>query len=74
MLGAEPAHLAAWREMPAAAGAPRAANLVLLGYAAGAGALFVEADGFERVIRAVAPAPRLARTLAAFRAGVEAAR
>ena len=57
-----------------AAGAPAALNLALLGYAAGTGGLFVEPACFEAVIRAVSPSKHLDRSLAAFGAGVEAAR
>jgi indolepyruvate ferredoxin oxidoreductase beta subunit len=56
------------------AGEPRAANLALLGYAAGRGILFAGPDLFEATIRTTTPAKYLERNLAAFRAGVEAAR
>ncbi len=57
-----------------AAGAPVAANLVLLGYAAGMGGLFGAPALFEAGIRAVTSAKFLESNLAAFSAGVEAAR
>ncbi len=57
-----------------AAGSPRSANLALLGYAAGAGGLFADRARLEAAIRVVTPARYLDRNLAAFRAGVEAAR
>jgi indolepyruvate ferredoxin oxidoreductase, beta subunit len=56
------------------AGQPRAANLALLGYAAGKGVLFAGPDLFEETIRKNAPAKYLDQNLAAFRAGVDAAR
>ena len=55
-------------------GQPRAANLALLGYAAGKGVLFAGPDLFEETIRTVTPAKHLDQSLAAFRAGVEASR
>jgi len=55
------------------AGEPRAANLALLGYAAGKGVLFAGPDLFEETIRKSTPPKYLDRNLAAFRAGVEAA-
>ena len=55
-------------------GQPRAANLALLGYAAGKGVLFTGPDLFEETIRTVTPAKHLEQSLAAFRAGVEASR
>jgi len=57
----------------AAAGAPRSANLALLGFAAGRGGLFAPPEGFEAAIRAVTPARYQAQNLAAFSAGVRAA-
>jgi indolepyruvate ferredoxin oxidoreductase beta subunit len=57
-----------------AAGAPRSANLALLGYAAGTGRLFAGPDAFESAIRTATPTGRLEHSLAAFRAGREAAR
>jgi indolepyruvate ferredoxin oxidoreductase beta subunit len=60
--------------LASAAGAPVAANLALLGYAAGKGGLFGEAALFEAVVRAVTSARYLESNVAAFRAGVEAAR
>jgi indolepyruvate ferredoxin oxidoreductase, beta subunit len=60
--------------LAAAAGEPRAANLVLLGYAAAAGALFAAPALFEETLRRITPARRLEQSLAAFRAGVEASR
>jgi indolepyruvate ferredoxin oxidoreductase beta subunit len=60
--------------LASAAGAPVAANLALLGYAAGKGGLFREPALFEASIRAATPAQHLEGNLAAFRAGVEAAR
>jgi len=56
------------------AGEPRAANLALLGYAAGKGLLFAGADVFEAAIRQAIPARYLNGNLAAFRAGLEASR
>jgi indolepyruvate ferredoxin oxidoreductase beta subunit len=58
--------------LAAVAGEPRAANLALLGFAAGKGVLFAGADIFEATIRKATPAKYLDRNLAAFRAGVEA--
>jgi indolepyruvate ferredoxin oxidoreductase beta subunit len=58
--------------MASTAGAPRSANLVLLGYAAATGRLFAGADCLEAAIRAATPARYLDRSLAAFRAGLEA--
>jgi indolepyruvate ferredoxin oxidoreductase beta subunit len=55
------------------AGEPRAANLALLGYTAGRGALFAGPERFEETIRAITPAKYLDRNLAAFRAGRDAA-
>lgn len=60
--------------LAAQAGEPRGANLALLGYAAGKGVLFAGPDLFEETIRTCTPATYLDRNLAAFRAGVEAAR
>jgi indolepyruvate ferredoxin oxidoreductase beta subunit len=60
--------------LAAQAGQPRAANLALLGYAAGKGALFAGADLFEETIRKSTPTRYLDQNLAAFRAGVEASR
>ena len=60
--------------LAATAGEPRAANLALLGFAVGKGVLFAGADHFETVIRATTPAQYLDRNLAAFRAGLGAAR
>jgi indolepyruvate ferredoxin oxidoreductase beta subunit len=56
-----------------AAGAPRSANLALLGYAARTGRLFAGAACLEAAIRAATPGRHLDRSLAAFRAGLEAA-
>ena len=56
------------------AGEPRAANLALLGYAVGKRIFFAGPDLFEETIRNSTPAKYLDRNLAAFRAGVEAAR
>jgi indolepyruvate ferredoxin oxidoreductase beta subunit len=56
------------------AGQPRAANLALLGYAAGTGVLFAGPEVFEKTIRTITPAKFLDQNLAAFRAGVEASR
>jgi Pyruvate/2-oxoacid:ferredoxin oxidoreductase gamma subunit len=55
-------------------GQPRAANLALLGYAAGKGVLFDGPDLFEQTIRTISPAKHLDQNVAAFRAGVEASR
>jgi indolepyruvate ferredoxin oxidoreductase beta subunit len=55
-------------------GQPRAANLALLGYAAGKGALFAGPDIFEETIRQITSSKHLNQNLAAFRAGVEASR
>ncbi len=60
--------------LASAAGAPVAANLALLGYAAGRGGLFGGPALFEDIIRAVTSATSLESNLAAFSAGVEAAR
>jgi len=60
--------------LAAGVGQPRAANLALLGYAAGKGVLFAGPDLFEETIRKTAPAKYLDRNIAAFRAGVEASR
>ncbi len=60
--------------LAAAARAPVAANLALLGYAAGTGGLFGAPALFEVAIRAISTAKHLEPNLAAFRAGVEAAR
>lgn len=60
--------------LAAGAGSPAAANLALLGYAAGQGGLFAEPACFEAAIRTVSPAKHLDRSLAAFAAGVEASR
>ncbi len=60
--------------LASAAGAPVAANLALLGYAAGKGGLFGEPALFEAIIRAITSAKYLRSNLAAFSAGVEAAR
>jgi indolepyruvate ferredoxin oxidoreductase, beta subunit len=60
--------------LAALAGQPRAANLALLGYAAGKGVLFTGPDVFEETIRKTTPARHLDQNLAAFRAGVEASR
>ncbi len=60
--------------LAAGVGQPRAANLALLGYAAGKGMLFAGPDLFEETIRKTAPAKYLNQNVAAFRAGVEAAR
>ncbi|MDD2903982.1 MAG: 2-oxoacid:acceptor oxidoreductase family protein [Syntrophales bacterium] len=54
-------------------GAPVAANLILLGYAAGKGGLFCEADLLEQVIREKTPARFREINLKALRAGVDAA-
>ena len=53
-------------------GQPRAANLALLGYAAGKGVLFAGPDLFEQTIQGITPAKHLDQNLAAFRAGVKA--
>ena len=53
-------------------GQARAANLALLGYAAGKGVLFAGPDLFEQTIQRITPAKHLDQNLAAFRAGVEA--
>jgi indolepyruvate ferredoxin oxidoreductase beta subunit len=60
--------------LAASVGQPRAANLALLGYAAGKGMLFAGPDLFEETIRSITPAKHLDQNLAAFRAGVEASR
>jgi indolepyruvate ferredoxin oxidoreductase beta subunit len=60
--------------LAAGVGQPKAANLALLGYAAGKGMLFAGPDLFEVTIRRTAPARHLDQNIAAFRAGVEAAR
>jgi len=60
--------------LAACVGQPRAANLALLGYAAGKGVLFAGPDHFEETIRKITPAKHLEKNLAAFRAGVEASR
>jgi indolepyruvate ferredoxin oxidoreductase beta subunit len=60
--------------LAAQVGQPRAANLALLGYAAGKGVLFTGPDLFEETIRKIGPAKYLDQNLAAFRAGVEASR
>jgi Pyruvate/2-oxoacid:ferredoxin oxidoreductase gamma subunit len=60
--------------LAAGAGEPRAANLALLGYAAGRGVLFAGPDLFEKTIRAITPAKYLDRNMAAFRAGLGASR
>ncbi len=60
--------------LASAAGAPVATNLALLGYAAGTGGLFAEPALFEAVIRAVISPEHFESNLAAFSAGVEAAR
>lgn len=59
--------------LAAAVQAPRSVNLVLLGFAAGRGGLFVPPDGFEAALAGVAPVRFQAQNLAAFRAGVQAA-
>jgi indolepyruvate ferredoxin oxidoreductase beta subunit len=56
------------------AGQPRAANLALLGYAAGKGVLFADVDVFAATIQRITPARHLDQNLAAFRAGVDASR
>ncbi|MFB3818602.1 MAG: 2-oxoacid:acceptor oxidoreductase family protein [Candidatus Methylomirabilales bacterium] len=58
--------------LAAAVGAPRAANLALLGFAAGSGRLFADCEGLERAIAAAAGARHLQGSLAAFHAGLEA--
>lgn len=60
--------------LAALAGQPRAANLALLGFAAGKGVLFAGPDLFEETIRKTTPTKRLDQNIAAFRAGVEASR
>jgi indolepyruvate ferredoxin oxidoreductase beta subunit len=60
--------------LAASAGSPRSANLALLGYAAGTGRLFADADRLAAAIRAALSAAHLDRALAAFAAGVQAAR
>jgi indolepyruvate ferredoxin oxidoreductase beta subunit len=54
-------------------GAPVAANLVLLGYAAARGALFCDSRLLEKVVAAKTPPRFLESNLKAFRLGVEAA-
>jgi len=56
------------------AGQPRAANLVLLGFAAAERALFAAPDLFEATIRRITPAKYLEQNVLAFRAGVGASR
>ena len=56
------------------AGQPRAANLALLGYAVGKDALFAGPSLFAETIRTITPARHRDQNLAAFQAGVEAAR
>ena len=58
--------------LAARVGQPRAANLALLGYAAGKGVLFAGPDLFEQTIQRITPAKHLDQNLAAFRAGMEA--
>lgn len=60
--------------LAAQVGQPRAANLALLGYAAGKGVLFGGPDLFEETIRTTTAAKHLDQNLKAFRAGVESAR
>jgi len=60
--------------LAALAGEVRAANLVLLGYAAGKGVLFAGPAFFEATIRQITPAKYLGRNLAAFQAGLDASR
>lgn len=60
--------------LAALAGQPRAANLALLGFAAGRGVLFAGADLFEATLRQIASAKSLDQNVAAFRAGLEASR
>ena len=60
--------------LAAGVGQPRAANLALLGCAAGKGMLFAGPDLFEETIRKITPAKHLDQNIAAFRAGVEASR
>ena len=55
-------------------GAPVAANLILLGYAAAKGGLFCDADLLEQVIREKAPARFREMNLKALSTGVAAAR
>jgi indolepyruvate ferredoxin oxidoreductase beta subunit len=52
---------------------PVAANLILLGYAAGQGALFCDAASLEHIITAKTPDRFLESSLIAFRRGVEQA-
>jgi len=58
--------------LAASAGQPRAANLVLLGFAVATGSLFAGADLFEATIRKIAPAKYLDQNISTFRAGVGA--
>ena len=60
--------------LAALAGEVRAANLVLLGYAAGKGVLFAGPDRFEATIREITPGKYLDRNVAAFQAGLDASR
>lgn len=60
--------------LAAGVGQSRAANLALLGYAAGKGVLFAGPDLFEDTIRKITPTKHLDQNIAAFRAGVEASR
>jgi indolepyruvate ferredoxin oxidoreductase beta subunit len=53
--------------------APVAANLILLGYAAGKRALFADAGVFEGIIGKISPPKFLEANLKAFRLGMEAA-
>lgn len=60
--------------LAALAGQPRAANLVLLGFAAASGALFAAPELFEATIRRITPTKYLDRNISAFQAGVGASR
>lgn len=60
--------------LAALAGESRAANLALLGYAAGKGVLFAGVVFRMVCSKSSSPAKYLERNLAAFRAGIEAAR
>lgn len=62
------------RTMAQHMGAPVVANLILLGYAVGQGALFCDPQLMEKVITDKSPAPLRESNFRAFGAGVEAAR
>ena len=55
-------------------GEARAANLVLLGYAAGKGVLFAGPARFKETLREITPEKYLDRNIAAFQAGLAASR